>query len=47
MAVFLFSDYSKSTVGESAQKAMVFIRMNIFRKGYFLTRLYKSYIYLA
>ena len=29
-----------------AQKAMVFIRMNISRRRYFLTRLYKNYIYL-
>ena len=29
-----------------AQKSMVFIRMNISGKGYFLTRLYKNYIYL-
>jgi hypothetical protein len=29
-----------------AQKAMVFIRMNISRRRYFLIRLYKNYIYL-
>ena len=28
------------------QKSMVFIRMNISKRGYFLTRLYKNYIYL-
>ena len=28
------------------QKSMIFIRMNISRSGYFLTRLYKNYIYL-
>ena len=28
------------------QKSMIFIRMNISRRGYFLTWLYKNYIYL-
>ena len=39
MAIFLFSDYSKSTVVRMriAQKSMLFIRMNISRRRHFLT----------
>ena len=45
---FLFSDYPNLQLVRMgiAQKAMVFIRMNISRRRYFLTRLYKNYIYL-
>ena len=45
-ALFLFSDYLNPQLVRMgiAQRFMVFIRMNISRKGYFLTRLYKNYI---
>ena len=48
MVFFLFSDYPNPQLVRMgiAQKSMVFIRMIISRKGYFLTRLYKNYIYL-
>ena len=48
MVFFLFSDYPSPQLVRMgiAQKSMVFIRMIISRKGYFLTRLYKNYIYL-
>ena len=48
MVLFLFSDYPNLKLVRMgiAQKAMVFIRMNISRRRYFLTRLYKNYIYL-
>ncbi|MBP0061203.1 hypothetical protein JYQ77_13590, partial [Anaerobutyricum soehngenii] len=48
MVFFLFSDYPNPQLVRMgiAQKSMVFIGMIISRKGYFLTRLYKNYIYL-
>ena len=51
IAGFLFFDSRRKLVFRFeeegvTQKAMVFIRMNISRRGYFLTRLHKNYIYL-